>query len=174
MRAIPGRVTEIRYQRTGRDAGAYYHRFTQPVRMLTRPDGTVLLKGARRIWADDRAPDFERYLERASMRRRNPADRTKASGEEIWIVGLLLAGLWFMARERGTIGGGTGGGGGGIAPIWAGPAASSGIWINADTGEIVSGPRPGAWPPWRAALPSEIPTVDERVPTADILRPIYY
>jgi hypothetical protein len=49
---IPGRVEEIRYQRTGRHAGPYKHRFTSPASLVALRDGSVLVKpqGRRKLW----------------------------------------------------------------------------------------------------------------------------
>lgn len=59
---IPGYAATVQYFRHGRTP--YEHEFgppSQPVRMLALSDGSVLLKGTRRIWADDREPGFTRY-----------------------------------------------------------------------------------------------------------------
>ncbi len=59
---IPGHATEIRYARTGPLAGKYYHRFGPGVRMRANADGSVTLRGRRRIHARDDEPGFwQRY-----------------------------------------------------------------------------------------------------------------
>ena len=52
---IPGRVEEIRYQRTGKYSGPYKHKFTSPVTMRTLKNGKVLLapaKGGKKLWVE--------------------------------------------------------------------------------------------------------------------------
>lgn len=62
MPTIPGHATEIRYRRTGPLAGKYYHRFSPGVRMAANADGSVTLRGRRRIHARDDEPGFwQRY-----------------------------------------------------------------------------------------------------------------
>jgi hypothetical protein len=89
---IPGYATEIQYLRNGRTA--YYHPFGQPgrVRMIALADGSVQLKGTRRIHADDREPGFDRYT-RGNPRRANP-------GGSFGMMELVLLGAaaWFLLR----------------------------------------------------------------------------
>ena len=59
-RTVPGRALEIRYLRS--DERRYRHPFGPRVRMIANRDGSVTLRGPRRIWADDEAPGFGRYL----------------------------------------------------------------------------------------------------------------
>lgn len=49
---IPGHVREIWYERTGRYPGPYRHSFgpNSQVRMIVNPDGSVTLRGRRRVW----------------------------------------------------------------------------------------------------------------------------
>lgn len=86
---IPGQALEIRYRRT--DGRHYVHRFKPGVRMHTRRDGAVLLKGPRRIWADDRARGFARYLE-------NPR-RKDATMKDVMTYLLIGGLLWLWTRS---------------------------------------------------------------------------
>lgn len=47
---IPGRMTEIRYNRTGRHPGPYYHKFSRGVQAFRLSDGSVLLRGRKPLW----------------------------------------------------------------------------------------------------------------------------
>jgi hypothetical protein len=91
---IPGRALEIRYARAGGDRGRYRHVFGRGVRMLTRRDGAVLLKGRRRIWADDREPGF-RYTERS-----NPMKRRRSSDSSLLWLALGGLTLYFLLQPR--------------------------------------------------------------------------
>jgi hypothetical protein len=148
---IPGRVVEIRYQRSGVNAGLYRHRFGPGVRMQARADGSVRLHGPRRIHADDRARDFDRYVNpprggRAMSRRQPPRRRRRRaraeSGLSWWWLGALA--LLVRMRQPQTVYSG-----GGREPI--------NYWINPDTGALVY--QPGVDPPpggFRPASENEI------------------
>ena len=49
---IPGRMKEIRYQRTGRDRGPYFHKFGPNVRAFACADGSVILRGPRPLFVN--------------------------------------------------------------------------------------------------------------------------
>ncbi|MCI0371223.1 MAG: hypothetical protein L0214_07540 [candidate division NC10 bacterium] len=61
-KTIPGEALEIRYRRGGAQAGKYFHPFGPGVKMYANADGSVTLRGQRRIHAEDSEPGFwERY-----------------------------------------------------------------------------------------------------------------
>ena len=69
---IPGHVLQLRYRRTGPQAGPYSHDFKpggkihtlEPGETFTARQRAIVLQHPRReIWGDDREPGFERYLE---------------------------------------------------------------------------------------------------------------
>jgi hypothetical protein len=49
---IPGRMKEIRYQRTGSDRGPYFHKFGPNVRAFACADGSVILRGPRPLFVN--------------------------------------------------------------------------------------------------------------------------
>lgn len=49
---IPGRMREIRYQRTGKDRGPYFHKFGPNVRAFACADGSVILRGPRPLFVN--------------------------------------------------------------------------------------------------------------------------
>ena len=50
---IPGRLQEIRYQRTGKRPGPYKHTFGRGVQILALSDGSIVLRGRRRLWGKE-------------------------------------------------------------------------------------------------------------------------
>jgi hypothetical protein len=48
--AIPGMLTRIEYRRTGKHPGRYYHRFGRGVRAFALADGSIVLRGPRRLY----------------------------------------------------------------------------------------------------------------------------
>lgn len=103
---IPGRTTEIRYIREGEHSGPYKHAFSRAtdVRQYAMSDGSVLLKGKRRIHADDRRPGFEKYTHGG-----NPTMATRKDDTSVlWWV--LIGGLayWMITQAQGQRAGTTG------------------------------------------------------------------
>ncbi len=47
---IPGTLTRVEYVRTGKHPGKYYHKFGRGVRAFALADGSLLLKGPRRLF----------------------------------------------------------------------------------------------------------------------------
>ena len=47
---IPGTLTRVEYRRTGKHPGKYYHQFGRGVRAFALADGSILLKGPRRLF----------------------------------------------------------------------------------------------------------------------------
>lgn len=135
---IPGHALEIRYQRTGRNAGPYKHPFEHHVRMYAMRDGSVLLKGSKRIHADDREKDFDQYVHRSHRRRirRNPMARDRMENTGWWLLGGLAL-IYFL---KGGFGLGT---------------SATTVWVNETTGVMqVSPTSPGTG--WRLATAAEI------------------
>lgn len=141
---IPGHALEIRYQRTGRSLpGRYKHPFEHPVKMYAMNDGSVLLRGTKKIHADDRERDFDQYVH-PSHRRRNPMARRSGGGNTgMWL--LVGLGAFLLMRP------------GGLTNIFGGaqqygPAT---VWVDTTDGTMVVGPsQPG--PNWRLATQAEI------------------
>ena len=96
MKRIPGRALEIRYRRAGRDGGLYRHQFTGRVAMLARQDGSILLRGRARIWADDRGKGFARY----TRERGNPMARRNGGGSGMMYLLLGAAGLYLLSSRQ--------------------------------------------------------------------------
>jgi hypothetical protein len=142
-RRIPGTALEIRYRRTGTQPGLYKHPFEQPVRMVANGDGSVTLRGTKKLHADDRDADFETYLSK-SHRRRNPMARRRGGsrgGSNMW----LLIGLGvFLLLRPGTLSAG--------GPTTYAPGT---VWVDTTDGTMIVGPSlPG--PNWRLATQAEI------------------
>lgn len=163
-RVIPGQALEVRYRRAT-DGKLYYHPFTGPVKMVANADGSVTLRGARRIWADDREAGFwDRYGH--SKRRRNPmARRRRRRGRRggdntmLWLAGGVAA-FFFWPQISQALGVATGGAvsTGGQSII---PQGTEAIWYSdpyqGGGGEYFVGALPpGAAPPWRLASTTEI------------------
>jgi hypothetical protein len=47
---IPGVLTRVEYRRAGKHPGQYYHKFGRDVRAFALADGSILLKGPRRLY----------------------------------------------------------------------------------------------------------------------------
>lgn len=152
-RVIPGRALEIRYLRS--DGKRYFHPFEHPVKMYANQDGSVTLRGAKRIHADDREAGFwERYghgRHGTNVRKR----RRQSSGGygNLWLyAGLALILYPMLSRSWGAVS--TGG-----QMILPQPGDS--IWYSdpyqGGGGEFFVGSLPpGASPPWRLASTTEI------------------
>lgn len=95
---IPGEVTEIRYRRTGSQKGNYYHPFKGGVKMIANADGSVTLRGRRRIHADDREPGFwKRYGH--GHGRSNPMAQGKIFGMDPFTLALVAVGGYFLYQH---------------------------------------------------------------------------
>lgn len=157
---IPGRALEVRYRRAT-DGKLYYHPFEGPVKMVANADGSVTLRGSKRIWADDREAGFwDRYGH--PKRRRNPgmARRRRRSTDNtmLWLIGGAAAFFFWpqISRALGVATGAVSTGGQSIIP-----QGSSAIWYSdpyqGGGGEFFVGSLPpGAAPPWRLASTTEI------------------
>lgn len=156
-RTIPGRALEIRYLRS--DGKRYFHPFETNVRMIANRDGSVTLRGAKRIHADDREPMFwERYGHGRHGKVRNPRRKRRRSysGKSDWSL-LLYAGAALLlypmlSRSWGAVS--TGG-----QPIIPQPGET--VWYSdpyqGGGGEYFTGSLPpGASPPWRIASATEV------------------
>ncbi|MGH3055546.1 MAG: hypothetical protein ACRDL7_11275 [Gaiellaceae bacterium] len=142
---IPGTATEIRYNRTGSQAGMYKHPFEQNVKMYALKNGSVLLKGRRRIHADDREPNFSRYVHPSHGQRRNP--RMAKKDNTMMYLGLGLLAVFVL--KPGAFGNLLGG----AQDLHNMPAGT--VWIDTTDGTMVVGPSiPGA--NWRLATQAEI------------------
>jgi len=162
---IPGRALEIRYQRTGSQPGRYKHPFESPVRMYAMNDGSVLLRGSKRLHADDRERDFDQYVH-PQHRRRNPMARRKrrASGQMGTGTWLLIGlGALLLLRPGSTGALMTGGG------IVSQPNTS--FWYSdpyqaGGNGAFFMGSLPpGSAPPWRLASQTEIVGLEDGMTT---------
>jgi hypothetical protein len=101
MPAIPGEATEIRYRRTGALAGRYYHRFRPGVRMHANRDGSVTLRGIRKLHAVESEPGFwDKYQN--PPRRRQGSGRRPASDGLLWLVLGVAVAVWSMTRVPAT------------------------------------------------------------------------
>jgi hypothetical protein len=159
-RVIPGHALEVRYRRAT-DGKLYYHPFEGPVKMVANADGSVTLRGGKRIWADDREAGFwDRYGH--PKRRRNPsmARRRRRSKDNtmLWVLGAGAAFLFWpqISQALGLSTGAVSTGGQSIIP-----QGSSAIWYSdpyqGGGGEFFVGALPpGAAPPWRLASATEI------------------
>jgi hypothetical protein len=138
---IPGTALEIRYRRSGSQPGLYKHPFEHPVRMYANVDGSVTLRGTKKIHADDRERDFDQYVHPSHGRRNPMARRSGGGGSGMW----LLIGLGALLLLRpGTL---SAGGGTTYAP--------GTVWLDTTDGTMVVGPsQPG--PNWRLATQAEI------------------
>jgi hypothetical protein len=143
-RTIPGEVLEIRYRRSGRNGGKYYHPFKPGVRMVANADGSVTLRGRQNIHADDREPGFWERYGHGHGRRRNP---TMARGFKLDGMTLaLLAGGAFLIFKGGLLDSLTGSMF--ARPAGADPATGAEpilYWFNDQTFEVVE--RWGTTPP---------------------------
>lgn len=157
-RTIPGRALEIRYLRS--DGKRYFHPFEHPVKMIANRDGSVTLRGGKRIHADDGEPHFwERYGHGRHGKVRNPKRYRRRSrsygggGNAFWLyVGAAL--ILYPMLTRNAYGVSTGG----QAII---PQPSDAVWYSdpyqGGGGEYFVGSLPpGASPPWRLAAATEI------------------
>lgn len=166
-RVIPGTALEIRYRRAT-DGKLYYHPFMGPVTMVANGDGSVTLRGGKRIWADDRERGFwERYGH--TKRRRNPSmarrRRRRRGGDNtmLWLLGAGAAFLFWPQISQ-ALGVATGGAvsTGGQSII---PQGSDAIWFSdsytGGGGEFFVGALPpGSAPPWRLASTTEIGSME--------------
>jgi hypothetical protein len=126
--------------------------------MVANADGSVTLRGTKRIWADDRERNFwERYGHKP--RRRNPsmARRRRRGGDNtmLWLLGGAAL-LFFWNRPAGAVSTG------GQAII---PQGSSSIWYSdpyqGGGGEFFVGSLPpGSAPPWRLASSTEMGSME--------------
>lgn len=154
-RTIPGRALEIRYLRS--DGKRYFHPFEHPVKMVANADGSVTLRGSKRIHADDREAGFwERYGHGRASRNaarglKMPRRRRRQNNTWLWIAGGAAV-FFFLNRPTGAVS--TGG-----QMILPQPGAS--VWFSdpyqGGGGEFFTGSLPpGASPPWRLAGATEI------------------
>lgn len=165
-RVIPGTALEVRYRRAT-DGKLYYHPFTGPVKMMANADGSVTLRGGKRIWADDREAGFwDRYGHHPKQRRNPRMARRRRRGRRrggdntmLWILGGAAAFLFWPQISQ-ALGVATGGAvsTGGQAII---PQGASAIWYSdpytGGGGEFFVGALPpGSAPPWRLASATEI------------------
>lgn len=91
-RAIPGTVMQIRYRRPGAMRGLYKHDFKPGVRMVANADGSVTLRGPRKIHAVDSEPGFwQKYGHERGRGMRNARRRRASSGGMDTTTMLLLA-----------------------------------------------------------------------------------
>lgn len=148
-RTIPGSALEVRYRRAT-DGKLYYHPFEGPVKMVANADGSVTLRGGKRLWADDREPGFwERYGHHPKRRRNPMARRRRRRGGDntfLWLLGGAAL-LLFWNRPAGAVSTG------GQAII---PQPTDTVWYSdpyaGGGGEyFVSSLPPGSAPPWRIA-----------------------
>jgi hypothetical protein len=153
-RVIPGRALEIRYLRS--DGKRYFHPFEHPVKMYANRDGSVTLRGSKRIHADDREAGFwERYGHGRHGTVKNPRRRRQSysGGSNLWLyAGLALILYPMLSRSWGAVS--TGG-------QMILPQSGESIWYSdpyqGGGGEFFVGSLPpGASPPWRLASTTEI------------------
>ena len=153
-RTVPGTALEIRYRRAT-DGKLYYHPFEGPVKMMANADGSVTLRGQRRIWADDREPGFwERYGHHPRRKRRNPMARRRRRKDNstLWLVLGGAALYLFWPRIAGAVS--TGG-------QMILPQSGESVWYSdpyqgGDGAYFTGTLPPGAAPPWRLASATEI------------------
>lgn len=155
-RTIPGRALEIRYLRS--DGKRYFHPFEHNVKMIANRDGSVTLRGSKRIHADDREPGFwKRYGHGRHRKMTNPRRRRRRStgASPNWLliggVGLLV----YAMMNRNQVGAVSTGGqmivGQGAGTIWYADPYQGG------DAAFFTGPLPpGASPPWRIASATEV------------------
>lgn len=159
-RLIPGHALEVRYRRAT-DGKLYYHPFEGPVKMVANADGSVTLRGSKRIWADDREAGFwDRYGH--PKRRRNPGmARRRRRGKDntmLWLIGGAAA-FFFWPQISQALGLSTGAVSTGGQSII--PQGNTAIWYSdpyqGGGGEFFTGSLPpGSAPPWRLASATEI------------------
>lgn len=149
-RRIPGRALEIRYLRS--DGKRYFHPFEHPVKMVANADGSVTLRGARRIHADDGEAGFWERYGHGRSRRRNPVAKRRRGGGTNW---LLWSGLALIAYNlfRPTA---VSTGGQMILPQPGDSIWFSDPYTGGDSTYFVGSLPPGASPPWRLASATEI------------------
>lgn len=159
-RVIPGTALEVRYRRAT-DGKLYYHPFEGPVKMVANADGSVTLRGSKRIWADDREAGFwERYGH--PKRRRNPGMARRRRGKDntmLWLIGGAAAFFFWpqISQALGLATGAVSTGGQSIIP-----QGSTAIWYSdpyqpGGTNAYFTGSLPpGSAPPWRLASATEI------------------
>ena len=157
-RVIPGHALEVRYRRAT-DGKLYYHPFEGPVKMVANADGSVTLRGTKRIWADDRERGFWERYGHSRKRRRNPMARRRRKEDNtmLWLIGGAAA-LFFWPQISQALGTGQPVSTGGQSII---PQAGSSIWYSdpyqGGGGEYFTGTLPpGSSPPWRLASTTEI------------------
>lgn len=155
-RTIPGTALEIRYLRS--DGKHYFHPFEQNVKMIANRNGSVTLRGGKRIWANDGEPGFwERYGHHP--RRRNPVARRRrrqSGGDTNW---LLIGAVGFIAynlMQSGAFANLVNTGGQNIIPQGAGTIWYSDPYTGGDSAFFTGSLPPGSAPPWRLASATEI------------------
>lgn len=89
-RMIPGTAVQIRYRRSGAQRGMYYHDFKPGVRMVANADGSVTLRGPRKIHAVDTEPGFWQRYGHGKERGMRNARRRRSSGGGMDMSTLLL------------------------------------------------------------------------------------
>lgn len=164
-RTIPGRALEIRYLRS--DGKRYFHPFEPDsnVRMYANRDGSVTLRGLKRIHADDGEPGFwERYGHGRHGKVRNPRKRKRArsyggGGGNFWLYAGLALILYPMLTRSSYAAVSTGG-------QFIIPQPGETIWYSdpyqGGGGEFFTGSLPpGASPPWRIASATEIGSMQQ-------------
>lgn len=102
---IPGYMTEARYYREGENRGHYRHMFKpeSKVKMIAMSDGSVWLRGTRRIHADDKRPGFGRYTGGNPNGGGRMASRNESSF--VWYVVLGLGLYWILSTRSASAGG---------------------------------------------------------------------
>jgi hypothetical protein len=161
-RTIPGTALEIRYLRS--DGKRYFHPFEQHVRMVANRDGSVTLRGSKRIQANDSETNFwERYGH--GRARRNPMKRRRRSSygktsSTMWLL-YGVAALLIYPRIAQNYAVSTGG-----QPILPQPGGT--VWYSdpfqGGGGEFFTGTvPPGAAPPWRLASATERVTMQQNL-----------
>lgn len=159
---IPGKALEIRYLRS--DGKRYFHPFEHHVRMIANRNGSVTLRGSRRVWADDGEAGFwERYghhgrhgAMRNARKRSIPRHRRRYSsgGNNLLLYAGLALLLYPLLTRSAQAAVSTGG-----QEIIPQPGAS--VWYSdpyqgGDGSYFTGSLPPGAAPPWRLASATEI------------------
>lgn len=157
-RTIPGRALEIRYLRS--DGKHYFHPFEHNVSMVANRDGSVTLRGGKRIWANDGEPGFWERYGHHPKRRRNPVARRRrrrqSGGDTNW---LLIGAVGFIAYtllQNGALANLVNTGGQNIIPQGAGTIWYSDPYTGGDSAFFTGSIPPGSAPPWRLASATEI------------------
>lgn len=162
-RMIPGTALEIRYLRS--DGKRYFHPFEQHVRMVANRDGSVTLRGRKRIHANDGEANFwERYGHGRHGKVRNPRRRRRRQSYGSGNTLLLYAGLaliLYPMLTRSAYAVSTGG-----QAILPQPGGT--VWYSdpfqGGGGEFFTGTvPPGAAPPWRLASQTERVTMQQNL-----------